>query len=609
MWKFLLFLFSINCFAQNLVERLNPPYWWVNMNNTQLQLLVYGKDIAQCQLTLVSDKAILKSVETVENPNYLFLNLEIYKTATAGNLNFLFSKNGLTQQINYQLKKRERGKNNPPQALSPADFIYLIMPDRFSNGDSLNDVIENTAETTLNRDSMYYRHGGDLQGIINHLDYLKDLGITALWLNPVIENNQPYESYHGYAATDHYIIDPRLGTNTLYFKLIDECHKRGIKMVQDVVHNHIGDHHWLYKDLPAKNWLHNWPEYTRPNYRATTLFDPYVAQADKQQMVEGWFDTHMPDLNQDNPHVANYLTQNNIWWIEQGIDAFRLDTYAYSDPDFLPLWWKRVTDEYPNFFAFGETWVHGNATQNYYHGQNKIKTDFNSGLPALTDFQLYYAINEALTQPQGWTSGTARLYYTLAKDYQIENPYNNILFLDNHDLSRFYSMVNNDLDLFKMGIGWLMTMRGIPCMYYGTEILMQNFSDPDGKVREDFPGGWANDSLNLFNPSNRIGNKKLAFDYIQKLAKWRATNQAITKGKLKHYIPENGVYVYFRMYDNQQVMVIMNTNNTTQNLQFKRFKKNVTPYQKAYNVIEDKQITLPQNMALSPKSIYILQIQ
>ena len=610
-------LLSINILSvfgqQSPIQKICPPHWWIGMENESLQLLVHGENIANSEVS-IKDKSIRLQTQKVENPNYIFLDLTIPKTTKSGMLPITFKLNGNEFVQEYELKKRQplwkkQGEENKKK-LNSSDFIYLIMPDRFSSGESDNDKIEGMNEISLNRKEMYDRHGGDLQGVINHLDYLEELGVTALWLNPVITNDQPKASYHGYAATDHYSIDPRFGDMEIYLELVEECHKRGIKMVMDVIHNHIGNEHWLFKDLPAKDWVHEWDGFTRTNYRAPTLFDPYAADYDKDRMLNGWFDHHMPDLNQSNEFVANYIIQNNIWWIEHGqTDAFRMDTYTYSDPDFLIKWGDAIFQEYPDFGMFGETWVHGTPTQAYFHGNTTLQKEFKNKMPGLTDFQMHYAIHKALTENFGWTEGVSRLYYTLAKDFLYEDPYNNVLFLDNHDASRFYSVVGEDFKKYKMGLALLMTLRGIPCMYYGTEILMKNFSDPDGKVREDFPGGWDGDTMSKFTKEGRTEKENEAFEYVKLLSNYRKNNPVLHDGKLMQFVPYDGVYTFFRYSKTQSVMIVVNSNDKEIDLDTTPFEERTKGFKSAKNIVTNEMLSDFKTINVPAHTTLILELQ
>lgn len=586
-----------------------PPNWWVGMKTSSIEVMIYDTRISDHKVSVNHPGIVVSKVTRVANPNYLFIMMDITKSAQPGRVPIrLVSENDI-RSYPFELKPRDKSPNRI-QGLDNTDFIYLIMPDRFANGNPGNDSHADLQEVGTNRNEMYDRHGGDLQGIIQNLDYLQQLGVTTLWLNPVLENDQPKYSYHGYAATDHYQIDKRFGTNAKYVDFVNRCHKKGMKVIKDIIHNHVGDQHWIIQDLPSQDWLNQHDEFTRTTYRATTLMDPYASEYDRNLMSNGWFDTHMPDLNQRNPQVARYLTQNNIWWIEYaGIDGFRIDTYAYPDQDFVAQWGKAILNEYPQFGLFAETWVHGPAVQAQFTQNNNLREGWNSNMPAVTDFQLYYAINDALNKPQSWEGGLMRIYYTLAQDFLYEDPYRNVVFLDNHDLSRFYSVIGEDFNKFKTGLTFLLTTRGIPCMYYGTEILMKNFSDPDGKVREDFPGGWKGDYKNKFRERDRSDQENEAFNFISRLANYRQTSEPLTTGKLMQFVPQDGVYVFFRYTDNESVMVIMNTSDKSVTLEKDRFKERLDGYSGALNIINDHYLGSLDQIFISPFSSKVLELQ
>ncbi|WP_113637528.1 glycoside hydrolase family 13 protein [Nubsella zeaxanthinifaciens] len=592
------------------LERIEPSFWWVGMKNPNLQLLVHGKDISKNEVSINYAGVKLMKVNQVDNPNYLFLDLLISADAPAGKFDIVFSQNG-KQQAKYTYELKTRNANQQKfQGVTNKDFIYLIMPDRFANGDTKNDVVKGMNETALNRDSMYYRHGGDLKGIAAHLDYLQELGVTALWLNPVLENNQPKTSYHGYANTENYKIDPRFGTNEDYRQLVADCHQRGMKMIKDLVHNHFGTEHFTIKDMPTKDWVHQWPTYTKTTYREQVHFDPYVSKKDKDLMLNGWFDRHMPDLNQNNEFVKNYLTQSHIWWIEYAdLDGFRLDTYAYNDAKFMAEWGKRIMEEYPKFTFFGETWVHGVPNQAFFTKGNKINQGIDTELQGVTDFQALWAINEALNGKFGWTDGVVRLYNTLTNDYMYEDPTRNVVFLDNHDISRFYSVVGEDFDKYKSGIAWLLTTRGIPQFYYGTEILMKNYANPDGLVRSDFAGGWATDKVNKFSSTGRTAKENEAFNYVKKLANYRKNNEVLQTGKMMQFIPEDGIYVYFRYNNQKTVMVVMNGNTEAKTLSTDRFSEMILGRKAAKNVVSDELLADISQLKIPAKTTLVLELQ
>ncbi len=590
--------------------RICPPSWWVGMENSRLELMIYDQDIANLKAEVDHKGVKVIATKRLANPNYLFVELEIAPECEAGSFEIRLKHKRYTQRkYSYELAKKGTRKNKV-ETLNAQDFIYLIMPDRFANGDPSNDVFDEMTQKEIRRDLMFFRHGGDLQGIIDHLDYIQSLGVTALWLNPVLENDQPYESYHGYAMTDHYAIDRRFGSNELFKELSDACQERGIKMIMDIIHNHVGDQHWFIQDIPSEDWLHQYESFTKTTYRAPTLMDPYASEADKALMSDGWFDHHMPDLNQKNPHLATYLIQNNIWWIEYaGLDGYRIDTYAYPDQAFMQDWAKAIQREYPDFHMFAETWVHGAAVQAQFTQNNQLRGDYNSHMPGVTDFQLYYAINEALQKPQGWTEGAAKIYYTLAKDFLYEDPYRNVVFLDNHDLSRFFAMVGEDDRKFKSGIAFLLTTRGIPMMYYGTELQFNNFSDPDGKVRQDFPGGWAEDTVNKFEAAGRSKQEQSAFDYVSSLANYRKNSKALTTGKLTQFVPQDGIYVYFRSSDDERIMVVMNTADEEKKLKLDRFKEGIQKASAAKDIVSGEKFDLNDDLTLPPFTTFVLKLQ
>lgn len=536
-------------------QHIDPPNWWVGMPDGNLQILVHQKGISVNSFSIENntEHVVLKSVDTLPGKNYVVLTLSISAEAKPQTITIKSSGKAGKFKMDYKLDARKLHK----RGLDQKDVIYLITPDRFANGEQGNDSFGDMNQVGVNRDEPYDRHGGDIQGIINNLDYIQDLGMTALWPNPLLENDQPDESYHGYAFTDYYKIDKRFGTNDLYASLADSLHNRGMKLIQDVVYNHIGNEHYLFKDLPDSSWFHFWEPYTRTSYRATLLMDKYASANEKKVFTDGWFDKHMPDLNQQNETLAKYLVQQTLWWIEKyQIDALRIDTYAYPDQDFMREWAKKVKEAFPDIFLFAETWVHGPTVQGWFMG-NGLAPEENH-LDGLTDFQIYYAINDALNKEQNWTEGISKLYYTLAADYIYEHPENMVTFLDNHDLARFFGYVNGDIRKMKMGLALMFTMRGIPSVYYGTEVLMLE-TDGHGKIREDFMGGWPTDSLNKFTKEGRSVDENEIYDYIKSLSNLRKSNSAIYDGKTTQFIPVDGLYVYFRHSGSDLVMVAVNT--------------------------------------------------
>ncbi|MCF8245266.1 MAG: glycoside hydrolase family 13 protein [Saprospiraceae bacterium] len=604
--------------------RVEPPFWFTGMARPELEVLIYDQNIKDYEVSLTNAEGVkLVQVYQVENPNYLFVNLEIGPGAKPGKFNIILKKGTDTKTYPYELRPHPSWQlavgssqsPNPQSAianpkLNASDFIYLVMPDRFSNGDPSNDSYPDMAQVGVNRQKMYFRHGGDIQGVMNHLEYFTELGVTALWLNPVMENNQPYESYHGYAVTDFYNIDKRFGSNELYKKLVDDCHARGIKVIMDIIFNHCGDQHWFIKDLPSEDWIHQWAEHTRPVYRGTINTDPYKSDWDQERVNNGWFDNHMPDLNQQNPRLATYLIQNTIWWAAYtGQDAYRIDTYYYPDQKFTSVWAKRMEEEFPGIGMFGEVWVENVSTLAYYTQNNGLSKDFNYNLPQVKDFPLSFALTDALTKKNEWLTGAIQLYMTLSQDFLYENPYRNVLFLDNHDLSRFYSTMGEDVDKLKAGYTFMMTTRGIPSLYYGTEILLTGYTNPDGKVRQDFPGGWPGDPSNKFTAAGRTPKENDAFNYFKKLANYRKANPVLHDGKLTQFVPEDGVYVYFRHNADKTVMCIMNCNDAPKTLPTQKFAERMMGFKKAKNVITDEMLNSLENIQVGRYTTLVLELQ
>ncbi len=570
MKKITLILVLINLsffsFCQTSNYQCYPTHWWTGMKWNKLQVMVHGEKIADnFPMIKMGPKGFslakgvnLLAINRVENPNYIFLDLVIDATAKPGKISFPFVKN---MKLEYELKPRRVGNGTAyAQGVTSKDFIYLIMPDRFSNGDESNDRVPGMRDQTLNRDTVFNRHGGDLKGVQNHLDYLDDLGVTTIWLNPVIENDMPNRTEHGYAFTDHYTIDRRLGGEKAYQELIDATHKKGMKIIQDAVYNHVGRFHLTVQDPPMKDWLHQWDTYTNTSFKDQVMFDPYASKKDVKQFSDGWFTKEMPDMNQGNPYVANFLIQHALWTVEEfGIDGWRIDTYAYNDLDFMNRCNKALMDDYPQITMFGETWVHGVPNQSYF-SQNNYNIPFKSNLQAPTDFQTLWAITETMTKDFGWTDGVNRLYTVLAQDFVYKDPTRNVIFLDNHDIARFYSVVGENMDKYLSSLSWLMTCRGIPQMYYGDEIVTPGTTSPnDGHVRLDFPGGWKNDPVNKFTIQGRTQQDQTIYQHLATLANFRKASSALTKGKFMQYLPEDGLYVYFRYNDKQTIMVVMNT--------------------------------------------------
>ncbi len=591
-------------------SRVEPPFWWTGMVNTELQILLYDQNIADFKDVEIDYPGVsIVRIDRVENPNYIFLTLNIAPETEPGHFSITLA--GGFEQYVYQYELREKPEDpSRIQGIDASDILYLVMPDRFSNGDPSNDSFEDMKQVGVNRDKLLFRHGGDLVGVMEHLDYLEELGMTGIWLNPVFENDQPYDSYHGYSITDFYRVDKRLGTNEQYRHFVELCHARGMKVVMDVIFNHVGDEHWWIQDLPSSDWIHQFDQYTASSFRAPVLMDPYAAEKDKEIVSNGWFDRHMPDLNQQNEFLATYLIQNSIWWtLFSGLDAFRIDTYFYPDPKFMATWGQRMQEEFPKLSFFGETWVHGAVTQAQFTQNNQLRENFNSHLPAVTDFQMHYAFYDALKQEQSWTGGVSKIYYTLAKDFVYEDPYRNVLFLDNHDKSRLFSELGEDVNKLKSGLAMLLTMRGIPCIYYGTEILLKGVGGMFGEAgRVDFPGGWRGDSENKFRAEGRSEQEQDVFEFVQALARYRSSTTALQDGKLMQFVPENGIYVYFRYDDATTVMIIYNSNDRVINLDTARFSEQLDKFTEAINILSGQSMPDISNLNLQARETLMLEL-
>jgi glycosidase len=588
-----LICFAILSFAQQNNYNCYPTNWWVGMKWNHIQVMVHGDKIADefpmikmgAQGVKLASGVYLTKINRVENHNYVFLDVTINANAKPGKFSFPFLKN---IKIEYELKERRPANGVAyAQGITSKDFIYLIMPDRFSNGDTSNDRVPGMRDQSLGRDSVYLRHGGDLEGIQNHLDYLQSLGVTTLWLNPVIENDMPDRTEHGYAFTDHYKIDSRIGGEKGYEDLINAAHAKKMKIIQDAVYNHVGLYHFTIQDMPMKSWVHEWPSYTNTTYKDQAVFDPHGSEIDKKEMQDGWFTTQMPDLNQNNIYVANFLIQHAIWTVEEfGIDGWRIDTYAYNDLAFMNKCNKALMDEYPHITMFGETYVHGVSNQSYFV-QNNYNIPFKSNLQASTDFQTLWGITDAMTRDFGWTDGVNNLYTTLAQDFVYKDPTREVIFLDNHDLSRFFSIVNEDVIKYESALTWLLTCRGIPQIYYGDEIALTGFTSPnDGHVRQDFPGGWDGDASNKFTANGRDERENGIWNYISILANFRKNSSALTTGKMMQYVPaDDGVYVYFRYDDKQTIMIVMNTSNQTKTISPLNYSERTKGFSQMKNII------------------------
>ncbi|POS02662.1 glycosidase [Flavobacterium croceum DSM 17960] len=613
---FFLIITSLS-FAQ--IDRVEPPFWWSDMEHTDVQILFYGKNIAQNEVS-VSHGITIKNIQKTENPNYIFVTID---TKNVPNQDFLFTFKNKNKSFTqpYSLKPRKEGSKYR-KSFDSSDMIYLLMPDRFANGNVNNDNVASVIEK-VDRSKIDGRYGGDIEGIIKNLDYIQDLGATTLWSTPLCEDNDEKGSYHTYGQSDLYKIDPRFGTNDDYLKLSTELHNRKMKLVLDYVTNHWSYNHWMMKDMPTYDWFHQFPGYKQTNFKTTTHTDTNASESDKNLATSGWFVKSMPDLNQKNPLVLNYLIQNAIWWIEYAdIDGFRVDTYPYTDKESIALWTKAITNEYPNFNIVAEAWLYNHAQIAYWQKNSKIAAiqSYNSYCPSIMDFMLQGLFEKGFLkeEKQEWNAGIIKLYDHFVNDFLIENTNNLLIFAENHDTQRFNHIYPNVQD-YQIAMSLLATIRGIPQLYYGSEIGMAGSKDVgDGDIRREFPGGWPDHKQNAFTKDGRTTLQEKYHAITKKLFNWRKNKTVIHTGKTTHYIPENNVYVYFR-YDNinpndnktqnQTVMVVINNSTEKQTIKTSRFQENIKNYTSGKDVVTEKTFVLKNDIEIEGKSALILELK
>lgn len=609
-------LFSFCAFAADYrIQHLEPANWWVGMRHHQVQLMVHGNKIAELAPRIQYSGVNVVAVERVSNPNYLFVTIDIEKQVKPGKFPIEFLA-GSDVKTSFDYELMARAKNSATrQGFNTSDAIYLITPDRFANGNEKNDVVNGMADG-LDRASPGGRHGGDIAGMVKYLDYIKQMGFTQIWPNPLVENNQSGYSYHGYAATNNYLIDARYGTNEEFKKFVAKANSKGIGVIQDIILNHIGSQHWWMDDLPMEDWLNYQSQFLQgqyqiTNHRRTAIQDPYAADADRESFVSGWFSKGMPDLNQRNPFVATYLIQNTLWWIEYaGLSGVREDTYGYADQHFLSNWARAVMEEYPNFNIVGEEWsINPNVVAHWQRGKQNASGHV-PYMPSVFDFPIYDALRLALLEDEGWDSGLIRLYEALANDFVYPDPFSLVVFPENHDTSRIYSYLHEDVDLFKMAMVYMATIRGIPQFFYGSEVLMTSPRErDDGAVRADMPGGWPGDKKNAFTGKGLSKEELNAQAYIKKLLNWRKNATVIHKGKLKHFAPIDGVYTYFRYDEKNTVMVVLNKNSHEISLSLNRFESVIGAKLAAKDVMYSVSVDLSKPLVLPAKSARIIEIR
>ena len=622
---FIIIIFNLNFYGQDFLFHVEPLNWWVDMNSSKFEILVHGDKVGECDVNISDERVKLIKTINLENPNYIVLGIQILERSKAFGFDIEFSKEGkLFEKYNYQLLKKSQ-RIIAKDTYNSSDVIYLITPDRFSNGDKKNDIISSLREKKINRRKPSSRHGGDIKGIINHLDYISNMGFTAIWSTPMLENDMKNLSYHGYAITDLYKIDPRMGTNELYKELSVKAKNKGIKLIKDVVLNHIGSSHWWMEDLPSEDWL-NYPnnlKYT--THTRESLHDHYAVKQDIQNFTDGWFTENMPDLNQRNQILARYLVQNSLWWIEYAqLSGFRVDTYSYSDREFLNFWNNSIQKEYPGFTIVGEEWTTDKSIIGIWQkpksekksNSSVINQKFPSNVPSLMDFPLNDAILKSL-QPktQKWDHKLSILYRNMAQDYLYPNPKNMVVFLDNHDMSRVYYQLNHDLDYWKMAHSFLLTTRGIPQIYYGTEVLISDSSKPGdhGVLREDFPGGWDHDKKNAF--TDLLTDKQIESKaFLKNLLNWRKTCSAIHSGGLKHFAPsyENELYTMIRFDKKSIVLLVMNNDTKKKKIVPNNYLKEVNSKlsnKLAVDVVNGKDLNINNSISIDSKSFLLLELK
>ena len=612
--------------AKQVVDRIEPACWWAGMKNPSLQLMVYGQGIGAAQVSTSTAGVVVDSVVSLDSPNYLLVYLNTVN-AKPGTVELQFKdKGGGTTRVKYELKEREKSGESRV-GFSNADVLYMLMPDRFADGNPANNRVAGMRSQVCDRSKPSVRHGGDLAGIMQHLDYLTDLGVTALWFTPVLENDSPegfgHDTYHGYATTNYYRVDPRFGTNEEYKQLVDAAHKRGLKVVMDMIFNHCGFEHPWVADMPSNDWfnLHEWlkesggtsdsrgTSFKQTSYRLAPVLDPYASQVDKQETVQGWFVSTMPDLNQNNPHVMNYLIQNSIWWIETvGIDGIRMDTYPYAYAEPMARWMSRINSEYPNFNVVGETWFEQPAYTAAWQQGSKIARH-ESNLKTVMDFSFYAMVDSAsIESTTGQWRGFNRVYNSLAFDYLYPDPSSVMAFIENHDTDRFLKN-GADSRCLKQALALLLTINRIPQLYYGTEVLMNGTKEvTDGNVRKDFPGGFPGDPRSAFTAQGRTEQENDMFNWLRALLHWRKGNEVITRGSQVQFIPHNGVYVVARQYKGKTVMTIVNGTEAQATMPLKRYAEVIGHATVARDIPTGNIVSLINHeLTLTPRQTLVLE--
>jgi glycosidase len=597
------------------LERVEPPNWWIGFEDNTLQLLVKEPGISVYNPKIDYPGVSIAEVHKADSPNYLFIDLLILPTAKAGTFEITFSAKGKKKRSHtYELKNRIR-PSEEFAGFDSSDVIYLITPDRFANGDPSNDIVKGLKEEKINRKDDYARHGGDIQGIVKHLDYIDKMGFTAIWSCPLLTNDMPRTSYHGYAITDLYQIDPRFGNLDDYLTLSKQASERGMKIIMDQVANHCGSEHWWMKDLPFGDWVNYQHPYklgeqtTYSNHRRTSNQDIYASEIDRREMADGWFTDSMPDLNQRNPFMAKYLIQNSIWWVETAeLGGIRQDTYPYPDKQFMSDWAGAIMREYPNFSIVGEEWSYNPLLVGYWQRGAQNKDGYESNLRSSMDFPMQRQIFQAMTEDESWDTGLVKLYEGLANDFHYPSPSDLLIFPDNHDMDRIHTQMGEDMVLTQMALACVLTLPRIPQVYYGTEILMQNSAKPGdhGLIRTDFPGGWEGDSIDAFSGKGLREDQREMQEFSRALLQFRKSSKAIHSGKTTHFAPMDGIYVLFRSVNDETVVMIINKNQDPVSLDLERFEEMSLKGKTLINVINQDEILWSEKLELNSKGVLIL---
>ena len=616
---FFLILFNLHSTCQ--IDKVHPPNWWIGHKNPNLQLLIKAEKINDYKVNINYPGVKITNIHNADSPNYIFLDLEISDKAKEGSFLITFTKENKTLSYSYKLRKK-RSLEDQSNGFDSSDAIYLITPDRFANGNYENDIIDFLKERKIDRANNYARHGGDLKGIFENISYIKNMGFTSLWLNPVLINDMKEGSYHGYATTDYYSVDPRFGSMKEYIELSLELKKNNIKLIKDIIVNHCGLYHWWMDDLPFKDWLNFQENYLKSNdktiekntvysnHRRTTIQDIYASKSDYRGMLDGWFVPTMPDLNQKNKFLANYLIQNSLWWIETlNLSGIRQDTYPYAEKEFLSEWAGRIMSEYPKFNIVGEEWSYNPIRIAYWQDGNNNKDGYKSNLKSTMDFAMQKAIQEGILEEEAWNTGLIKIYENLANDFYYSNPESLLIFNDNHDMSRIHTQMKKDITKTKMAIGLMLVLPRIPQLLYGTEILMEDSSNPGdhGLIRSDFPGGWDNDKINAFSKQNLTDDQIEMQEYLKVLLNFRKKSKAIHIGNTIHFAPKNGVYLLQRRFNDEIVIFIINKNKNDVRLSNDRFSELNLNNIVFSDIHSGKKFSFSKTLKLKSNSSYILK--